>query len=333
MLFKSFTRLWQPDCAIDLGTATTRVALARGGYRFAEPSSRAPAVPALEHGVVVNVDAAAEAMRPALRRLGHLGVAAHPRVLACAPTDASAEEREAVVEACYRAGAAAVVLMPEPVAAALGDGIDYASPVATLLMDIGEGVTDCAVIRRGALGTAFASRIACADLRAAARDAVLAASGVEISDAEAARVVAEVGVQPPSLDDFGLPLLLRSVRVTPGAVAADGAAGASPDAQTWVPAGLIEQALEPVAIRIVGTVRSLLVATPGLRRELRESGASILLSGGGALIPGFVARVKQATGLPVRVVRQPLDAVVEGAKRVLPHAAAHDLWGQVSGKR
>jgi rod shape-determining protein MreB len=271
-------------------------------------------------------------MRPALRRLGHRGVAAHPRVLACAPTDASAEEREAVVEACYRAGAAAVVLMPEPVAAALGDGIDYASPVATLLMDIGEGVTDCAVIRRGALSTSFASRIACADLRAAARDAVRAASGVELSDAEAARVVAEVGVQPPSLDDFGLPLLLRSVRVTPGAAAGDGAASA-PDAQTWVPAGLIEQALEPVAVRIVGTVRSLLVATPGLRRELRESGANILLSGGGALIPGFVARVKQATGLPVRVVRHPLDAVVEGAKRVLPHAAAHDLWGQVSGKR
>lgn len=309
MLLKMNNRLWRPDVAVDLGTATVRVAVTRGDYRFSVPSA-VHSVPALAHGVVVNVDAAAEALRPALHRLGRHGMTP-PRVLACAPSDTSPQEREAVVEACYRAGASAVALMPEPVAAALGDGVDHSSTQPALLVDIGDGVTDCAVIRQGRISEAFACRVACAEMREIVRETVRCWNGAALSDAEAARVVAEVGVEDPSLDGEDMPLLLRNVLV----------------GGTAIPYGILQTALEPVARRIVGTVQSLLTATPGLRHELHDSG--IRLSGGGALIPGFAGRIAGAVGLPVYVARNPLDSVVQGAKRVLPIAAEHDLWRKV----
>jgi rod shape-determining protein MreB len=170
MQFKTLHQIWHPDIAIDLGTSTTRVAVMHRHYRFSAPSCSGT-VPALAKGVIVNVDAATEALRPALHQLRFHGVS-HPRALACAPTDATDEEREAVREACYGAGAASVLLMPEPLAAAIGDGVDYRSPLPTVVMDIGEGVTDCAVIREGRLAGTFASRVACADLHTAIRAAV-----------------------------------------------------------------------------------------------------------------------------------------------------------------
>jgi rod shape-determining protein MreB len=311
MLFKNLSQLWRPDIAIDLGTATTRVAVMRGNYQFVTPSSFGT-VPALSKGVIVNVDAAAEALRPALHHLRQQG-AIRPRALACAPTDVSAEEKEAVIEACYRAGTGAVSLMPEPVAAALGDGVDYQSPLSTVMLDIGEGVTDCALIREGRLIDAVACRVACADLRATARQCVRAWNGLRLSDAEVMRLIEDIGrrrfvvenTQPSLPLSVAIPNLARTGEWT-------------------IPAQIVQEALQSVAARMLLPLYTLLDANPGLRRELQETG--IRLSGGGALIPGFAAYIERTIGLPVQVVRSPLGAVVQGARRLLPFADERYLW-------
>ncbi len=317
MPFKTLHQLWHPDIAIDLGTSTTRVAVMNRGYRFSAPS-RSGIIPALERGVIVNVDAATDALSPALRQLRHHGVS-HPRALACAPTDTSDEEREAIRETCYRAGVAAVLLMPEPLAAAIGDGVDYYSPLPTVVMDIGEGVTDCAVIREGRLAGSFASRVACADLHTVVRAALCQFSSLPLTARQAMQLVYEVGVAQPLLDDSGFPNL-RFVTI-PDQVIGE---------QKRVPAGIIQQAMEPVIERILETIHSLFIEIPTLRNEIQSSGTEIHLSGGGALIPGFAERISDAVRLPVQVVRYPLEGVVIGAKRILPVADRFNLWQHVT---
>jgi rod shape-determining protein MreB len=313
MQFKTLHQLWHPDIAIDLGTSTTRVAVLHRGYRFSAPSCSGT-VPALAKGVIINVDAATETLRPALFRLGQHGVP-HPRAIACAPTDTTDEEREAIRETCYGAGAAAVVLMPEPLAAAIGDGVDYRSPVPTVVLDIGEGVTDCAVIREGRVAGSFASRIACADLHDAVRGAVCRFSSIPLTTQQAMRLVCEAEVDEPTLDKDGFPSL-RFLTI-PDRPMSD---------VTRIPVGLLQQAMEPVVERIVETAHSLFIENPTLKNELRSANSGIHLSGGGALIPGFQSRLARSLDLPVKVVRHPLDGVVLGARRILPIADEFNLW-------
>ncbi|MGC4046457.1 MAG: rod shape-determining protein [Armatimonas sp.] len=311
MGFKSLYQFWHPDIAVDLGTANTRVAVIRRGWQFSCPSSGTTA-PALAQGVVVNIEAAAETLRPVLHHLKRRGVL-RPRALACAPTDTSAEERERVREVCRRAGIEAVVLMPEPVAAALGDGVNYSSDCPTLLMDIGDGVTDCAIIRGGRLLESHACRTGCADLRAAVQIGVERWCGYLLSDTDAIQLLSEVGIESLSYPNDGLPSLrFVSLPKHSSADAID------------IPAGVVQEAIRPVRDQILQTIHTLLTANASLHRELQQNG--LRLSGGGALIPGFDTSIAQSTGFSVRVVRNPLDAVVNGAKRVLPIMAENAMW-------
>src|ERR1051325_1132234 len=150
------------DVAIDLGTANTRLYAAGRGIIADEPSivriydtveaeanavagaaettGQEAAISPLHAGVVTDIEAATSLLKPLLQRTRRFGLI-RPRVLACVPTDACDEERAAVIEAVRRAGAAAVVLAPEPLAAAIGAGLDVGSLYAHLLVDIGDGVT------------------------------------------------------------------------------------------------------------------------------------------------------------------------------------------------
>jgi rod shape-determining protein MreB len=210
--------------------------------------------------------------------------------------------------------------MPEPLAAAIGDGADYTSPLPTLIVDIGEGVTDCAVIREGRLAGTFARRVACADLRTAVIDAVYRSTARTLTVDQATRLIYDVGADLPCLDPDGLPLL-RFVMI--------------PDSQlsdeVRLPAGMLQEAMEPVLVRIQETASLLLWETPALRSELRFSPCPVRLSGGGALIPGFANRIATALGHPVNIVRNPLDGVVLGAKSILPIADRYDLWQRARG--
>lgn len=153
-----------PDVAIDIGTAWIRVAHGPTGLH---------AVPslfegrnALRSGVVIDRNAVTAILRPLLKRVRRFGVLP-PRVVACVPSDATPKEQDAVREAVLGSGATNVRIVPEPLASAIGSGLDVASPFANLILDIGEGVTDCAVIRSGKILDMHAARVGCADLRKA----------------------------------------------------------------------------------------------------------------------------------------------------------------------
>ncbi|MGH9802310.1 MAG: rod shape-determining protein, partial [Blastocatellia bacterium] len=178
-----------PDLAIDLGTANTRLYALGHGLIANEPSlirfqqytgeveavgaqaawlssndPYSPTVSPLHAGVVADIEAASSLLKPFLKRAQRFGLF-KPRVLACAPTDACEEERAALIEAAQRAGASEVYIAPEPLAAAIGAGMDVASHYAQMIVDIGDGVTDIAVVRSGSLILTSAVRTACSDLR------------------------------------------------------------------------------------------------------------------------------------------------------------------------
>jgi len=146
--------------AIDFGTASVRVTAVSQHVR--ERRSANGERCALAGGVVVDRETAAEVLRPILYRARRWGFS-RVRVLACAPSDASAEEKSALADCILRAGASAVYISPEPLAAAIGAGIDVGSRYAKLIMDIGEGVTDCAAIRSAQVFRSLAIRVGCSD--------------------------------------------------------------------------------------------------------------------------------------------------------------------------
>lgn len=163
MAFISRQAFWRHDIALDVGTATTRVA--DGLHRMTEQPSRTPSGNVLlQGGVVVDCEAATTFLKPILSRVRAFGIV-RPCVLACAPSDVSREERERLVDAIVRAGAASVVVIPEPLAAAIGSGVDVSSPYAQMVIDMGEGVTDCAVIRSSKIRATWAVRGGCAGMR------------------------------------------------------------------------------------------------------------------------------------------------------------------------
>lgn len=163
-------KLLQLDLAVDLGSATTRVSSAFSHCTFEAPSAVGE-TRALRGGAVVEPECAAEVLRPLFAKVRRLGLV-RPRVIASVPTDASREEQLVLEEAVRRAGAAAVELVPEPLAAAVGERLDLGLPYAQLVIDVGHGVTDCAVIRSGLLVESRALRIGCGDLEEALADAL-----------------------------------------------------------------------------------------------------------------------------------------------------------------
>ncbi len=323
-----------PDLALDLGTANTRVCSSRRGLIVDEPSlvgvsadsgsvsavgararrladrGTAHAVRPLRAGVVDDVDAAAAMLAPMLRRAGGLGLV-RPRVLACVPTDACETERAALVEAVSRAGAGSVRIVPEPLAAAIGCGLDVASPYAQMIVDIGDGVTDIAVIRSGEVTISNAVRTACSDLYSAVRSAVASEYGITIDALEAERLTREAGVGPTA---GGVRLYGSGTRM-PRGERIEFAIGSADVARATDPA------VRSIVDALCETVRNLPVLTSC---EIIESG--ICLTGGGARLRGMMELLAEATSLDVRPAADPLHAVINGARKMLSVGRRTGFW-------
>lgn len=297
MSFLSPHKLWRQDVALDVGTATTRVAI--GMDRLIERPSETAAKRALRGGVVVDGDAAVAFLKPLLAQVRVFGVVG-PRVLACAPSDVKRNEHELLIESIVKAGASSVVVIPEPLAAAVGAGVDVSSPYPQMVIDIGEGVSDCAIIQSSKILATCAVRFGCAGMR---REIVQTAerNGISaITDGEAEELLRSHGVAVSSSDSL------------------DSGGRAHPAA-----------AVEPVMEEILATIDSFLRDLPhSLGCEIIDSG--IWLSGGGALIPGIRERLEEHTGITVRTVGNPLFAVIEGARVILPVVTALNQWRRCS---
>jgi len=289
MTFMSQGKFWQHNVAVDLGTSTTRVAI--GANRLLEEPSGVAAKRALSAGVVVDAETAVILLRPLLAQARMFGIV-KPCVLACAPSDVTVDERRLLVESITAAGASAVVVIPEPLAAMVGGGVEVSSPYAQMIIDIGEGVTDCAITQSSRIQETCAVRLGCASMRQAIRSAFRKQNEI-ISDEEAETFLRNCGISlSGTLSETGRRVV---------------------------------SAVEIVAARITETIDSFLRALPHtLGCEIIESG--IWLSGGGALLPGVRGRIEGITGISVRCVANPRTAVVEGARAILPVVSALNQW-------
>lgn len=280
---------WRQHVALDVGTATTRIAT--GQSAIIERPSWIGDKRALSKGVVVDTETVLQILKPLLDRSRVFGVV-KPFVLACAPSDACREERQLLIDSISKAGAASVYVIPEPLAAAIGSGLDVSSSYAQMVVDIGEGVTDCAIIRESKISATCALRVGCEGMRRAIVTAAQRYGGNVLSDSEADLMMRAIGLK-------------RSV---------DQAGGV-----------LVASALQPVFEEIGDTVESFIRDLPDeWGCEIIDSG--IRLTGGGALIPGVREYFQERTGIRVTIARNPRGSVVEGARNILPVVLLLNHW-------
>lgn len=267
--------------AVDVGTYRIRVA--SEAFRLLESSSRS----ALHAGVIVNAGAAVTALQPLLAGARTFGVV-RPHVLACAPSDVTAAERERLITTLVRSGAASVVVVPEPLAAAIGAEIDVSCAYSQMVIDIGEGVTDCAVMRSSRVIASCAVRSGCSALRRA----VAACCGC---------------------GDEGAEVLLRSRGVVFREERGSRERACYREA--------LSAALASIDAMVAGFLREMPARTGA---EVIDSG--IVVTGGGALLPGMVGHLEHLTGIRVVSAARPLTAVVRGAQAMLPVVTALNQW-------
>ncbi|HSH14175.1 MAG TPA: rod shape-determining protein, partial [Desulfurivibrionaceae bacterium] len=266
----------------------------------------------LRGGVIVDIRNAVNLLTPLLKRT-RKGLR-QPVSLACAPTDTSPRERELLTEAILHAGASHVALIPEVWAAAIGADMDVTLPWGQVLIDIGEGVTDMAVIREGHIVYASAVRTACSDLQKAVRAMIIARHKVHVEHAELERLTHEIAflAQGSTMTD-------RRLTVTGIDTIKRGRVSIEVECRDLV------GAMEPVIVKMLGMIDSGLRQLPeNTACEIVESG--ICLTGGGARITGIDRLIADKTGLSVRVPPDPLHSVINGAIETLNYWEGKGCW-------
>ncbi|MFN8191082.1 MAG: rod shape-determining protein [Nocardioidaceae bacterium] len=319
------------DMAIDLGTANTLVYVRGRGVVLDEPSvvalneatgevlavgheakrmaGRTPlpisVVRPLRDGVIADFEATEQMLRHFIQQVHRRRYFARPRMVICVPSGITAVEQRAVKEVAYLSGARHVAMLEEPMAAAIGAGLPVHEATGNMVVDIGGGTTEVAVISLGGVVASLSIRTAGDDLDAAlvgwlkkehalmlgertAEDLKLAAGSAWPFDGEP-----EVEVRGRDLVS-GLP---RTLVLTTAEV---------------------RQALEEPVTAIVDAVRTTLDQTPPeLAGDIMDRG--IVLTGGGALLRGLDERLRDETGMPVHVADHPLTSVALGAGRCVEH--------------
>jgi rod shape-determining protein MreB and related proteins len=319
------------ELAIDLGTANTLVFVRGGGIAVFEPSvvaideqtgrvhavgedarrmiGRTPAsiraIRPLRHGVIQDFDITAEMLRYFIRRIGGGGL--FSRVVLCVPSGITAVERNAVEEATLAAGARTVSLIEEPMAAAIGAGLPVADAQGSLVVDIGGGTTEVAVLSLGGIVVWESVRVGGYELDEAIVRYVQERANLLIGPetAEAAKLAAGSAWALPErleTDVAGRDRITGLLR------------------RTSVDSDEVRSAIAQPLDTIVDTVRRTLEATPPeLAADVATRG--IVVTGGGALLRGIERLLSSETGLPVVIADAPLECVVLGAGASLEESA------------
>ena len=317
-------RLGGRDIAIDLGTANTLVYLRGEGIRVSEPSvvavdtrtddvhavgeeaqrmiGRTPAsisaVRPLRHGVITDFETTEAMLRHFIGRV-HKSRFAHPRLVMCAPSGITDVERRALEEACLGAGARSVQLIEEPMAAAIGAGLPIGEPIANVVVDIGGGTSEVAVISLGGIVVSRSLRVGGYDFDEAVASFIRRHHRLAIGETTSEAVKLEVGGVAPDQSEAETEVRGR-----------DPASGLPREAN--ITSAEMRDALEPLAVEIIDAVKDALENTPPeLAADLTRRG--ILLAGGGALLRGF-ARAARG-GDPRAGVARRRPAHLRGARR------------------
>ena len=317
------------DMGVDLGTANTLVYVRRVGIVLREPSvvakrledgqvlavgeaakrmiGRTPgdivATRPLRDGVIADFDTTAQMLQYFIKRAADGRMWIRPRVVVGIPSGCTEVEKRAVIDATIQAGARDAFLIEEPIAAAIGAGLPVSEPVGSMVVDIGGGTTEVAVIALGGIVTSKSIRVAGDECDEAIIQYARRAYNLLIGERSAEEIKIAIGSAFPdreerSVDVRGRDLvsgLPRTVRMTSSEIR--------------------EAMAEPVQA-IVDAVKQTLERTPPeLSADIVDRG--IILAGGGALLRGIDRLLAEETGMPVSLTEDPLAAVVMGTGRVL----------------
>jgi len=323
------TGLLGRDMAVDLGTANTLVYVRGRGIVLNEPSvvavntttsailavgseakrmiGRTPAhiraIRPLKDGVIADFDITEKMLRYFIQKVHHRRWLAKPRVVVCVPSGITSVEQRAVEEATISAGARSAYIIEEPMAAAIGAGLPIHAPTGNMVVDIGGGTTEVAIISLGGVVTSSSIRVGGDELDESIIQFVKKEYSLALGERTAEAIKLAVASAWPSPDDIiaeikgrdlvsGLP---KTIHIT---------------------AEEVRRAVEEPVNAIVDAVKNTLDRCPAeLAADIMDRG--MVLTGGGALLKGLDERLKHETGMPIHVADNPLSCVAIGSGRCL----------------
>ncbi len=330
-MINRFLGLFSSDIGIDLGTANTLVYVKDRGIVLREPSvvavqqgtkhvlavgdeakrmlGRTPgniiAIRPLKDGVISDFEITEEMLKQFIRKV-HKGrgfFAPRPRVVIAVPSGITEVEKRAVRESAYHAGARLVTLIEEPMAAAIGVGLPVQEAAGNMIVDIGGGTTEVAIISLAGIVFSRSIRVAGDELDEAIVNYMKRAYNLVIGERTSEDIKIKIGSAYPMEKETSMEVRGRDL------------VAGLPKTLTVTSQEIREALLDPIST-IVESVRiSLERCPPELSADLVERG--IVLAGGGALLRGMDRLIAEETGLPVYVAEDPLSAVAEGTGKVL----------------
>ncbi len=332
-MFSKLLGFMSADMAIDLGTANTLVYVRGQGIVLNEPSvvaisvadgrkqvlavgdeakmmlGRTPgnimAIRPLRDGVIADFDVAEEMIKHFIRKVHNRRSFASPKMIICVPSGSTAVERRAIQESAESAGASQVELIEEPMAAAIGAGLPVTEPTGSMVVDIGGGTTEVAVISLGGIVYAQSVRVGGDKMDEAIISYIRRTHNLLIGESTAERIKKEIGSACPPEDGEGRLMEIKGR-----------------DLMNGVPKELViserqvaESLAEPVGAIIDAVKAALEHTAPELAADIVDKG--IVLTGGGALLSNLDYVLRYATGLAVCIADDPLSCVALGTGQAL----------------
>ncbi len=321
------------DMAIDLGTANTLVYVKGRGIVLNEPSvvaivnlrgkkqvlavgdeaklmlGRTPgnieAIRPLRDGVIADFEIAEEMIKHFIRKVHNRRSFASPQVIICVPSGSTAVERRAIQESAESAGARRVYLIEEPMAAAIGAGLPVTEPTGSMVVDVGGGTTEVAVLSLGGIVYSRSVRVGGDKMDEAIIAYIRRNHNLLIGEASAERIKKQIGSACPPEDGNGLVMEIKGRDLMNGV----------PKELVVSQRQIAESLAEPVGAIVEAVKVALEHTAPELAADIVDKG--IVLTGGGALLGNLDYVLRHATGLPVTIADEPLSCVALGTGRAI----------------
>ena len=332
-LFSSVKKIWSQDMAIDLGTANTLVVLKGQGVVLNEPSvvaivdqggkknvlavgdeaktmlGRTPgnisAIRPLRDGVIADFIVTEEMIKHFIKKVHKRGMFARPKIIVCVPHGATPVEKRAIRESVLSAGARQAGLIAEPIAAAIGAGMPITDPTGSMVVDIGGGTTEVAVLSLGDIVYARSVRVGGDRMDEAIISYLRRQHNLLVGEATAERIKTQIGTARMPEDGRGASMDIRGRDLLNGV-----------PKETEVTQVQVAEALSEPVQQICEAVMTALESTPpDLAADIVDRG--VMLTGGGALLGDLDLALREQTGLAISVADESLNCVALGTGKSL----------------